>query len=133
MDTGGVAEVGAGPETVVANGYGGAVRSQNVDDNWKFNLGDVSGGQEPSYDDSSWRSLSLPHDYSIEQEYSQGMEAESGYLPGGIGWYRKNFTIPADQAGKRVRIDFDGVYMDATVYINGQEVGNHPYGSARFA
>ena len=121
------------PETVFANSYGGAVRSQNFDDNWKFNLGDVSGGQEPSYNDSGWRDVDLPHDYSIEQEYSQGMEAESGYLPGGIGWYRKNFTIPADQAGKRVRIDFDGVYMDATVYINGQEVGNHPYGYTPFS
>ncbi|HJC46495.1 MAG TPA: discoidin domain-containing protein [Candidatus Lachnoclostridium pullistercoris] len=122
------------PELVYANSYGGGEeRSQNFDDNWKFNLGDVSGGEDPSFNDSDWRSLSLPHDYSIEQEFSQSMEAESGYLPGGIGWYRKNFIIPADQAGKQVRIDFDGVYMDATVYINGHELGTHPYGYTPFS
>ena len=94
------------PELVYANSYGGGERTQNFDDNWKFYLGDVSGGQDPSFNDSQWRRLSLPHDYSIEQQFSQSMEAESGYLPGGIGWYRKNFIIPEDQAGKRVRIDF---------------------------
>ena len=121
------------PELVYANSYGGGERTQNFDDNWKFYLGDVSGGQDPSFNDSQWRRLSLPHDYSIEQQFSQSMEAESGYLPGGIGWYRKNFIIPEDQAGKRVRIDFDGVYMNATVWINGHELGTHPFGYTPFS
>lgn len=75
----------------------------------------------------------LPHDYSISQEYSKSMEAESGYLGGGTGWYRKNFTLSSDTQGKRVRIDFDGVYMNATVWVNGHEVGTHPYGYTSFS
>lgn len=61
------------------------------------------------------------------------MEAESGYLPGGVGWYRKNFTLGEEAKGKRIRIDFDGVYMNATVYVNGKEVGTHPYGYTPFS
>ena len=122
------------PEHVTVKDYGNnSVRTQNFDSDWKFNLGDVSNAQSPTFDDSKWRKLSLPHDYSIEQEYSQSLEAESGYLPGGIGWYRKNFTLSEETKGKRVRIDFDGVYMNATVYVNGKEVGTHPYGYTPFS
>ena len=122
------------PEHVTVKDYGNnSVRTQNFDSDWKFNLGDVSNAQSPTFDDSKWRKLSLPHDYSIEQEYSQSLEAESGYLPGGIGWYRKNFTLSEETKGKRVRIDFDGVYMNATVYVNGKEAGTHPYGYTPFS
>ena len=122
------------PERVAVKDYGSnSVRTQNFDSDWKFNLGDVSNAQSPTFDDSKWRTLSLPHDYSIEQEYSQSLEAESGYLPGGVGWYRKNFTLGEEAKGKRIRIDFDGVYMNATVYVNGKEVGMHPYGYTPFS
>ncbi len=77
------------PEQVFLNKYSGTVRTQNFNDNWKFYLGDASGAQTPAFDDSSWDQVNLPHDYSIDQKYSQKMEAESGYLPGGTGWYRK--------------------------------------------
>ena len=66
--------------------------------------------------------------YSIEQDYSTSMEAESGYLPGGTGWYRKNFTLDESAAGKQIRIDFGGVYMNSTVWVHGVQVGTHPYG-----
>ena len=122
------------PEQVAVKDYGSnSDRTQNFDSDWKFNLGDVSNAQTPTFDDSKWRTLSLPHDYSIEQEYSQSLEAESGYLPGGVGWYRKNFTLGEEAKGKRIRIDFDGVYMNATVYVNGKEVGTHPYGYTPFS
>ena len=122
------------PERVAVKDYGSnSARSQNFDSDWKFNLGDVSNAQSPTFDDSKWRTLSLPHDYSIEQEYSQSLEAESGYLPGGVGWYRKNFTLGEEAKGKRIQIDFDGVYMNATVYVNGKEVGTHPYGYTPFS
>ncbi|OUP48818.1 sugar-binding domain-containing protein [Lachnoclostridium sp. An181] len=121
------------PEVVYVNSYNGEQRSQNFDSNWKFYLGDAGSAQEPGFDDSKWRNVDLPHDYSIEQEYSKSMEAESGYLPGGTGWYRKNFTVPKNMEGKRVRIDFGGVYMNSTVWVNGQELGTHPYGYTGFS
>ena len=108
-------------------------RTQNFDANWKFYLGDAGNAQTSNFDDSKWRNISLPHDYSIEQEYSQQMEAESGYLPGGTGWYRKHFTVSDDLKGKEIRLDFDGVYMNSTVYINGEELGTHPYGYTPFS
>ena len=91
-------------------------------------MGDASGAETPTYDDSSWEQVNLPHDYSIEQDFSKSMEAESGYLPGGIGWYRKNFKLDESAQGKQIRIDFGGVYMDSTVYINSHKLGTHPYG-----
>lgn len=121
-------------ENVYVNQYGSTTeRSQNFDDNWRFYLGDASGAEQPTFDDSQWRQLSLPHDYSIEQEYTQSGEAESAYLLGGTGWYRKNFTLDKAMEGKEVRLDFDGVYMNATVYVNGHEVGTHPYGYTPFS
>ena len=127
-------QMSSSPETVFVNKYGSKTeRTQNFDSNWKFYLGDAAGAQNPTFDDSSWRSLNLPHDYSIEQEYSKAGEAESGYLLGGIGWYRKNFTIDESLKDQRVRLDFDGVYMNATVYVNGVEVGTHPYGYTPFS
>lgn len=120
-------------ETVFVNFYDGSVRSQDFNSNWKFFLGNAGNAQEVNFDDSKWRAVSLPHDYSIEQDYSPNMEAESGYLPGGTGWYRKNFTVPKEAATKQVRVDFDGVYMNATVYINGHQVGTHPYGYSPFS
>ena len=120
-------------EVVYVNNYSAAKRDVNFNDNWKFYLGDGSGAEEPAFDDSKWEHVNLPHDYSIEQEYSTKMEAESGYLPGGIGWYRKSFTLGKTAENKRVRIDFGGVYMDATVWVNGTQVGSHPYGYTPFS
>lgn len=127
------AQMSSDPEAVYVNNYSGSVRSENFNDNWKFYLGDASGAEEPGFNDSSWTQVNLPHDYSIEQDYTTSGEAESGYLPGGTGWYRKNFTIDSSAAGKEIRIDFGGVYMNSTVWVNGHEVGSHPYGYTPFS
>lgn len=118
-------------ETVYVNSYGGSTREVDFSDHWRFNLG--SGSADPAYNDSAWRDVDLPHDYSIEQEYSASNEAESGYLPGGTGWYRKTFTLSPEWKGKYITIDFGGVYMNATVYLNGEELGFHPYGYTAFS
>ncbi len=120
-------------EVVYVNNYNSTERKQNFDDNWKFYLGDASGADQNNFDDSSWRNVNLPHDYSIEQEYSRSMEAESAYLPGGTGWYRKHFVVGDNFEGKEVRLDFGGVYMNATVWVNGTQLGTHPYGYTPFS
>lgn len=118
-------------ETVYVNSYGGSTREVDFSDHWRFNLG--SGSADPAYNDSAWRDVDLPHDYSIEQSYTTSGEAESGYLPGGTGWYRKTFTLSPEWEGKYITIDFGGVYMNATVYLNGEELGFHPYGYTAFS
>ena len=106
-----------------------------ADSGWKFLLGDPKGAESPSFVDSSWRSVDLPHDWSIESKPDKNNPggAGEGYFPGGVGWYRKTFQAPADWKGKRVTIEFDGVYQNATVYLNGNKVGTHPYGYTAFA
>ena len=122
------------PELVYINTVSdSSVRTQNFNENWKFYLGDASGAEGEQFDDSAWKNVDLPHDYSIDQEYTTAGEAESGYKLGGIGWYRKSFTVGEALKGKTVRIDFDGVYMDSTVWINGHQLGNHPYGYSPFS
>ena len=122
------------PEVVYVNNISDTgIRTQSFNDNWKFYLGDASGAEAQAFDDSTWEYVTLPHDYSIDQDYSPSMEAESAYKPGGVGWYRKSFYVDQALAGKQVRIDFDGVYMDTTVWINGTQLGNHPYGYTPFS
>lgn len=121
-------------ETVYVNSYTGAERTINFNDHWRFNLGDASGAQAPAFNDAMWQDVTLPHDYSIDQAYTTSGEAESGYLPGGVGWYRKTFTIdPTWKTTKRLSVHFDGVYMNAEVYLNGQKLGSHPYGYTAFS
>lgn len=126
-------QMSSDPEAVYVNNYTGTTRSENFSDNWKFYMGDASGAQDPGFNDSGWEQVNLPHDYSIEQEYSKSGEAESGYLLGGTGWYRKSFTLGSSAEGKQIRVDFGGVYMNATVWVNGTQVGTHPYGYTPFS
>jgi beta-galactosidase len=109
-------------------------RGSDFNTNWKFQLGDISGAYATGFDDSSWRKLSLPHDWSIEQAFNQNSPAGGGggYLDGGIGWYRKTFYLPDSASGKRFTIQFEGIYMNSTVWINGQELGTRPYGYSSF-
>lgn len=108
--------------------------TSNFCSNWKFNLGDVSNAQNIAFDDSKWRSLNLPHDWSIEGEFSEKNPATpgGGALPGGIGWYRKTFSLPETDKEKLVFIDFDGVYRNSKVWINGHYLGMRPYGYSSF-
>ena len=118
-----------------ANADASAPRSANFDEGWKFNLGDSAAYSQPDFNDSSWRSLNLPHDWAIEGDFSKENPSGTGggALPGGIGWYRKTFTVPGYKEGEKVYIDFDGAYMNTTVYINGHELGRRPYGYASFS
>lgn len=110
-------------------------RAVNFDKGWKFSLSDEPEYKYATFDDSSWRSLDLPHDWAIEGNFSQDNPSGTGggALPGGVGWYRKTFTVPASDKGKIIYVDFDGAYMNATVFINGHELGTRPYGYASFS
>jgi beta-galactosidase len=120
-------------------------RETSFDSGWCFLRADAPGAEAPGFDDASWRVLDLPHDWSIEDlpstndappsPFNPSMSAggaATGYVVGGTGWYRKHFTLPSSEAGKNVSICFDGVYMNADVWINGQHLGNHPYGYTPF-
>ncbi|GGH21047.1 beta-galactosidase [Mucilaginibacter phyllosphaerae] len=106
----------------------------DFDKGWRFHLGDVSHAEQPAAADKSWRILNLPHDWSIEGTFSKDNPAtpEGGALPGGIGWYRKTFTVPAASKGKQIYIDFDGVYQHSDVWINGQHLGFRSNGYISF-
>jgi len=115
-----------------ANSRPGKTVSFNQD--WRFRLGDVAGVQDAGFDDSQWGQLDLPHDWSIEGEFSEQNPAGTGggALPGGLGWYRKMFTVPATAKGKLIFIEFDGVYRNGEVWINGHYLGERPYGYSTF-
>ena len=106
----------------------------NFDKGWKFALADSTQMSHANYDDASWRTLNLPHDWAIEGDFSATAPSgnSGGALPGGVGWYRKTFTADAADKGKQFYIDFDGVYMNATVWINGTKLGTRPYGYSSF-
>jgi beta-galactosidase len=108
-------------------------KTHSFNQGWRFQLGDVSNGQNPR-DDSRWRRLDLPHDWSIEGLFSEKAPAGTGggALPGGIGWYRKRFMLDAAFKGKLFFIQFDGVYRNSEVWINGHYLGKRPYGYSSF-
>ncbi|MDO7172354.1 glycoside hydrolase family 2 TIM barrel-domain containing protein [Mariniflexile sp. AS56] len=107
----------------------------NFNANWKFVQEDVAGAEQMAFDDASWRTLNLPHDWSIEGAYDESnpMGAQCGYLPAGFGWYRKTITVPQTWKGNHIEIAFDGVFMNSTVWANGKELGARPYGWISFA
>jgi beta-galactosidase len=101
---------------------------------WRFHLGDAPGADKGAFDDTTWRSLDLPHDWSIEGTYDEKATSGSsgGYVQTGIGWYRKTFSLPEAERGRRAAVQFDGVYEHSTVWVNGHEAGNRPYGYSSF-
>lgn len=108
---------------------------ENFDQGWHFILADSAQMASPTYNDAHWRILNLPHDWAIEGDFRDGNPsgAGGGALPGGIGWYRKRFILGCDALPTdRYFIEFDGVYMNSTVYVNGQQVGFRPYGYSSF-
>lgn len=115
------------------------------DDNWKFHKGDIAGASAPAFNDGSWRSVDLPHDWSIEKLPNQqpgevvGPFSKSsigatatGYTVGGTAWYRKTFTLKAAEPYTQTIVNFDGVYMNCEVYVNGKLLATHPYGYTPF-
>ena len=107
---------------------------RSFDRGWLFTLSDSTEMYQPSYSDGHWRRLTLPHDWAIEGDFSPSNPsgASGGALPGGIGWYRKHFSLSPDEKYDRFTITFDGVYMNSTVYINGHKLGTRPYGYSTF-
>lgn len=99
---------------------------------WKFFKGDCADGYYNEFNDADWRNIDLPHDFSIEGPFSDAYASGTGYLPGGIGWYRKTFTLPPEATGKDVYIRFDGVYQNSEVWCNEHSLGKRPYGYSSF-
>jgi beta-galactosidase len=136
----------SGPPTAAAQEPAAHGGRQVVDftRGWKFALANpdgievppaFAGAHLPAYDDSGWRSLDVPHDWSIELEpgAGPGTSAGTGFLRGGLGFYRKTFSLPPAAAGRRISLEFDGVYMNSEIYLNGELLGTHPYGYTGFA
>ena len=105
-----------------------------ADFGWRFTKGDTPGADKPDFDDTAWRTLDLPHDWSIEGPYTQSdpTGGGGGSLPTGIGWYRRAFVLPEAWRGKNVFVEFDGVYMNSDVWLNGQILGHRPFGYIGF-
>ncbi len=112
----------------------------NFDNDWTFHLGGAQGAELNSFDDSKWRKIDLPHDWSIEDLKGTNSpfnvdaisQANGGFTTGGTGWYRKKFSISPQEKNKKIYLQFDGVYMNATVWVNGHQLGIHPYGYTGF-
>ena len=112
---------------------------------WKFALvnpdgitdptGGYANAMDPGFDDSGWQQLDVPHDWSIELAPVDNASTSSatGFLPGGLAWYRKHFTLPKSLAGQQISVEFDGVYRNSNVYLNGKLLGNHPYAYTGFS
>ena len=125
---------------IAREGVSSARTTVLIDEDWKFHRGGAQGAEALKFDDSGWRKVDLPHDWSIEDlpgtqsPFSRDAvsQVSGGFTTGGTGWYRKVFTIPNEQQGKRIVVQFDGVYMNAEVWLNGQFLGTHPYGYTSF-
>ena len=103
------------------------------DFDWRFHLGEEEGDHLTSYREGDWRKIDLPHDWSVELPFSPEFASGTGYLPGGVGWYRKSFQVPEEWQDREVILEFDGVHRNSEVWINGQLVGGRPYGYIPYA
>ena len=112
----------------------GLPRKTLIDSSWKFSLGDEQAASKSDYNDSKWRIVNLPHDWSIEHSIDEKAQAgnDGGYRMTGIAWYRKELMVPASLKGEKVYLYFEGVYMNSSIYVNGQLIGGHPYGYTSF-
>jgi len=131
------AVAGAGVGGTAGAGTPEANRARTIipfDRSWLFSAGDATGADQPGFADTTWRALNVPHDWSIEGPFSMSATTtgRGGYLPSGVGWYRKHFTLPQNIADRQVFIELDGVMANSDVYINGVHLGNRPYGYVGF-
>ena len=104
-----------------------------LSEGWRFHLGDTADAYYMGFDDRGWRQVTVPHDWAVEHPFDPCWASGTGYLPGGIGWYRGHFTLDAGDAARRVRITFEGVYKRARVWINSNYLGQHAYGYTSFS
>ena len=126
--------ISTSPRTVIGSAPARARITTSFDSEWRFLKGDSDGAEEPDFDDATWRKLDVPHDWSIEGPFDKNNSTggAGGFLPAGVGWYRKHFTLPADYKDRRVFLDFDGVMANSDVWINGFHLGKRPYGYVSF-
>ncbi len=116
-----------------ANGPSAAGRSElDFDFGWRFSKSDPLTAMAAGFDDSGWRELDLPHDWSIEGPFGPENASGTGYAPGGVGWYRKHFRVDENAKGKLAFLEFDGVYNHSEVWLNGHFIGGRPYGYSSF-
>jgi len=116
-----------------ANEISFTLKKQSFNDNWQFAKGQLTGAEQPGFDDSKWRTLQLPHDWAIEGPFSKKYSARNGGLPVfGTAWYRKKFVLPEQSKGKLISVYFDGVMANSQVYVNGNQVGERPFGYIGF-
>ena len=120
---------------VFTSAVGQPRRVTNMDAGWRFHQGDVMGAEAATYDDMDWRRLDVPHDWSIEGDNLRENPGGGsiGFFPTGMGWYRKTFDVKAFDKNKLYSIEFDGIYMLSTVWLNGHELGTWPYGYSSFS
>ena len=120
---------------VFTSAVGQPRRVTNMDAGWRFHQGDVMGAEAATYDDMDWRRLDVPHDWSIEGDNLRENPGggSMGFVPTGMGWYRKTFDVKAFDKNKLYSIEFDGIYMLSTVWLNGHELGTWPYGYSSFS
>ncbi len=105
---------------------------KNFNFGWKFLKGDAVDAHQFDFSDDNWRKIDLPHDWSVEGPFDSKWASGTGYLPAGIGWYRKHFTLAKNNEGKKVFIYFEGVYNNSEVWINGVSLGKRPNGYISF-
>ena len=105
----------------------------NFDFDWEFHLGDVPEAIAADFANHAWRQVDLPHDFSIESDFDRSNVSSTAFLPGGIAWYRKAFTLPSDWAAQRISVEFDGVSRSSQVWLNGHRLGEHAYGYTPFS
>ena len=103
-----------------------------LNDGWLFHPGDAPGADYMGYDDRAWLRVDLPHDWAVSQPFSRSHSSGTGYLPGGVGVYRRHFTLPDGIAGKKVTLTFGGVYNHARVWVNSNYLGERAYGYSTF-
>jgi beta-galactosidase len=120
---------------ITTKGFSQARETLNFDSNWQFSQGDFPKAENPVFNDSQWRTLNVPHDWSIEGPYDRNNPSArgGGYLPTGIGWYRKKFNIDKADVKKIISIEFDGIMANSDVWINGKHLGKRPYGYISFS
>lgn len=142
-----------------ADAFSDPHRMQAFNDAWRFHRGDAQGAESENFEDAQWRTLDVPHDWTIEDLppvtdagaaaiwnsgtaplqtgpfslYASEGQISTGWTVGGVGWYRKTFDKPAIQADGKAELRFEGVYMNCDVWLNGAHLGNHPYGYTEFA
>ena len=107
-------------------------KPEKINKDWKFILSDSDNYQQVKFDDKKWKTVQIPHDWSVKEQLSTTLASCMGYLPGGVGWYRKSINIPASRQGEKVYLYFEGVYNRSEVYFNGRLLGKRPNGYISF-